>query len=86
MRTAAPGCGPGATEVVGDKNKQHPLHTLPPLRLQARHQASLDRLARYRAAIDHWRTSSAEGPMPQPRDFGINLPDLDPAQVLWGAA
>ena len=86
MKTAAPGCGSGAAEVVGDNNKIHRLSTFLLLRLQARPQATLDRLALFRLALDHWRTSGAEGPMPQPRDHGVGLPDLDPAEVLWGAA
>ena len=51
---------------------------------QAQAQATLDRLARYRIALDHWRVAG-DGPMPQPKDHGVRLPDLDPAQVLWGA-
>ncbi len=85
MRKAAPGCGSGAAKVVGDKNKLHRLHTFLPLQIQAHPQATLDRLALFRVALDHWRTSGAECPMPQPRDHGVRLPDLDPSQVLWGA-
>ena len=48
-------------------------------------QATLDRLARYRRALNHWYASGADGPMPQPKDHGVRLPDLDPAQVLWVA-
>ncbi len=85
MKMAATGGGPGAAEGQGDKNK-HLLDTPLPFRLQARHQTNLDRLARYRAALGRWQEAGGEAPMPQPQHFGINLPDLDPAQVLWGAA
>ncbi len=47
---------------------------------------ALDRLARYRIALNHWRISGAEGPMPQPAAHGVHLPDLDASQVLWGAS
>ena len=83
MKKAAPGCGSGAAEVVGDKNKLHRLHTFLPPQIQARPQAALDRLARYRIALDDWRVAG-DGPMPQPRDHGVRLPDLEPVQVLWG--
>ena len=86
MRKAAPGCRSGAAKVVGDKNKLHRLSTFLPPQIQAQPQATLDRLARFRIALNHWRTSGAAGPMPQPRDHGVRLPDLDPAQVLWGSA
>ena len=85
MRKAAPGCGSGAAEVVGVSNKIHRLDTFLQPQIQAQPQTTLDRLARYRTALNHWR-AGAEGPMPQPRDHGIRLPDLNPAQVLWGSA
>ena len=44
---------------------------------------ALDRLARFRLALNHWHMSSDEGPMPQPRDHGVRLPDLEPVQVHW---
>ncbi len=46
-------------------------------------QATLDRLARYRIALDHWRVAG-DGPMPKPADHGVHLPDLEPVQVHWG--
>ena len=37
----------------------------------------------YRRALDYWRATGAEGPMPQPQDHGVRLPDLEPVQVHW---
>ena len=39
---------------------------------------STDRHRRYNAA-------QSEGEMPQPKDYGVRLPDLEPGQV-WRAA
>ena len=69
------------TSLTGDATELNRV----PHRFQARRLAALDRMAQYRAALDCWH-DCAVGEMPQPQDHGINLPDLDPAQVLWGAA
>ncbi len=45
---------------------------------------SLDGLAGYRRALDCWHAAGSDDDMPQPRDHGIRLPDLDARQVLWG--
>ncbi len=47
-------------------------------------EAALDRLARFRTALDRWHTSSNVGQMPQPEDYSLNLPPLDPVPVLCG--
>ena len=58
---------------------------LAPLQVHHAAEATLDRLARYRAALNHWQATGAVGPMPQPKDYGVGLPDLDPSQILWAA-
>ena len=58
---------------------------LAPLQAHPAAEASLHRLAHYRAALDGWLTAGGEGEMPQPKDYGVRLPDLEPGQV-WRAA
>lgn len=40
----------------------------------------------YRRTLDAWDETGGKGDMPQPTDVGLNLPDLRPSQVHWGAA
>ena len=48
--------------------------------------ASLAGLERLRYSFDVWKVLGCHGDMPQPVAFGLRLPDLDPAKVLWGAS
>ncbi len=47
-----------------------------------RREASLDRLNRYRAALDRWHHHGRRERLPQPGDFGLDLPDLKPGDVF----
>ena len=78
----APGSGLGQSKF--EKPKLTLVSQFPQVHPAA--DASLDRLSRYRVALDNWHASGRQGRLPQPRDSGLRLPDLDPAQVLWGAA
>ena len=86
MRTARPG-GPSGNGLEASDTKVDADRSIDAfsasLQIRPRAEATLDRIARYRTALNCWHDRPA-GLMPQPRDHGINLPDLDPAQVLWG--
>ena len=45
----------------------------------------LRRLAQLRRAIDKWTAEGRSGRFPQPRDFGLRLPDLRPDEVIASA-
>ena len=42
----------------------------------------LQRLAQLRRAIDKWAAEGRSGRLPQPTDFGLDLPDLKPGDVF----
>ncbi len=42
----------------------------------------LRRLAQLRRAMDKWTAEGRSGRFPQPRDFGLNLPDLHPEEAI----
>ena len=44
------------------------------------------RLQWLRQELDLWNEAAGDRPMPQPQDFGLNLPDLKPSEVHWRAA
>ena len=46
----------------------------------------LRRLRWLRQELDLWPEAAGAHPMPQPRDFGIPLPNLRPSEVHWRAA
>lgn len=46
----------------------------------------LHRLAWLRQELNLWNEAEGNRPMPQPRDFGLNLPNLRPSEIRWGAA
>ena len=45
-------------------------------------EGRLRKLAHLRRAIDKWATDGRAGRLPQPRDFGLRLPDFRPAKVI----
>ena len=48
-------------------------------------EGRLQRLAQLRRAIDKWTTEGRSGRLPQPRDFGLRLPDLRAEEVIASA-
>ena len=46
----------------------------------------LRRLAWLRQELDLWNTAEGQRPMPQPSDFGLDLPNLRPSEVHWWRA
>ena len=86
MRTARPGWTSGnglkaQKQEHISKTTYSAVSALP----QVHAQLSLDRLARYRAALDSWRVAGAGGQLPQPADYGLRLPALRAEQVAWRA-
>ena len=51
--------------------------------LQPATNASLRRLGHLRRDLDRWRAAGSRGPMPQPRQFGLRLPPMRAAEILW---
>ena len=90
MKTAAPGAGPDAAEVVNTAFEDARLFTtstpVPQLKPLPIAEASLNRLRHLRRSLDCWHAAGRVDRLPQPADFGLKLPPLGPAQVLWGAA
>ena len=85
MRKARPG---GASGNGPGKSENTQQHSTP---LDSRQVApaavtSLARLQRLRFDYDCWDAVGHSYPMPQPSDFALDLPDLEPHQVLWGSA
>ena len=52
----------------------------------SKNSTPLRRLQWLRQELDLWDEAQAARPMPQPRDFGLNLPSLRPSEVRWGTA
>ena len=46
----------------------------------------LRRLQWLRQELDHWDAAGGRRVMPQPRQYGIRLPDLKPSEIHWRAA
>ena len=87
MREARPG-GAAGNEPQASKKKAHKQDSTP---LDSRQVApaavtSLARLQRLRFDYDCWDAVGRSYPMPQPSDFALDLPDLEPHQVQWGSA
>ena len=56
------------------------------LRDRKRHREErLRRLAQLRRAMDKWTAEGRSGRLPQPADFGLDLPDLRPEEVIASA-
>jgi hypothetical protein len=49
---------------------------------------SLRKLKHMRRDLNHHRRTGHPGPLPQPWQYGLNLPDLKPSEIFWpgGAA
>ena len=81
MRKARPGStsgnGPGKSETVTQ-------FSTPPVPRPNAPKDRLKRLGQLRREYDRWHANGRVGQPPQPRDFDLRLPDLDPSQVLWG--
>jgi hypothetical protein len=74
----------GATIVdFFERRRKHRLH----IRSTAPNQLieSLRRLKALRQELDLWNEAEGDRPMPQPQDCGIQLPNLRPSDVHWGA-
>ena len=52
----------------------------------SKYSTPLRRLQWLRQELYLWDEAQAARPMPQPRDFGLNLRDLKPSEVHWGTA
>ena len=46
----------------------------------------LRRLQWLRQELDHWDAAGGRRVMPQPQQYGIQLPDLKPSEIRWRAA
>jgi hypothetical protein len=53
---------------------------------QAGPEDTIVRILRYRLAVFIWHSTGRFGAMPQPRQHGLNLPDLKPSEFFWGVA
>jgi hypothetical protein len=64
-----------------NKREQRPLFTnsSPPHQLAV----ALQKIQRYRAALDGVRHDIPNQPLPQPADFGLDLPLPTSADLLW---
>ena len=69
-----------------NKNSKHTYSKRLPFPQPHRLCEPLRRLRWLRQEIDFWNQAEANRPMPQPRDFGIRLPNLKPSDVHWRAA
>ena len=83
MRKGPAGAGPKASRTK--KCTTHYKRSLPVLQISPAALASLACLQRLRFGYDCWNALGRPDWMPQPRDFGLNLADHHPAQVLWGS-
>ena len=52
-------------------------------RLQACPADTMARLLLYRFDLNVWHLTGRRGPMPQPWEYGLNLPDLRPSEIHW---
>lgn len=86
MKTPAPwrGAGGGA----GDLDKSHVSNSTPFRKPQesCRPCEPLRRLQWLRQELDNWDAAEGARAMPQPEDFGLNLPGLRPSEINWGVA
>lgn len=46
-------------------------------------QEILRRRLWYRQEVHLWNEANGSRPMPQPSDFGLTLPDLNPSEIFW---
>ena len=60
--------------------------TLAPISQGAPLCEPLRRLQWLRQELDLWDEVEGARPMPQPRQYGLNLPDLKPSDVHWRAS
>ncbi len=82
MKKAPPEAGPKASRKTVTK---HYTRSPPVLQISPAAAASAARLHRLRFDYDCWNALGRPDRMPQPRDFGLNLADHQPGQVLWGS-
>ena len=47
---------------------------------------SLRKFQLFKLAAHTWDATGRRGPMPQPRDFRIDLADMTPGEFHWGSA
>ena len=82
MKKAPPKAGPKA---ASERSKKHYTRSLSVPQISPAALASLACLQRLRFGYDCWNALGRPDRMPQPRDFGLNLADHQPGQVLWGS-
>ncbi len=82
MRKARPGGASGNGPKALDQSSQDQDNTspVPPSNSP---QDRLNRLGRFRRALDRWEEAGGQGPLPQASDFGLALPPLGSSEVLW---
>ena len=82
MKKPAPRNEPGVGEANG-KSKHSNTAPLSLLQISPAAVASLACLQRLRFDYDCWNALGRPDRMPQPSDFGLNLPPLNSVEVLW---
>jgi hypothetical protein len=82
MTKPPPGAGRRAGE-ADNFEECSALHSLDLRRLQACPSDCLARLRLYRLDLTTWDSTGRRGAMPQPGEYGLRLPPLDPEAVLW---
>ena len=83
MRMAAPRTGAAIINLLDRRRKPRPSTAR---RSQNQLVEPLRQLAMLRRALDAWNEAGGSSGMPQPAAFGIRLPDLQPAEILWRGA
>ena len=83
MTKPPPGADRRAGDVADNFEECPALHSLDLRRLQACPADCLARLRLFRFDLTTWHLTGRHGPMPQPAEYGLRLPTLSPAEVLW---
>ena len=79
MKMAAPRAG--AAIFYLDRRRSHRLSTA--CRSQNQLTEPLRRLKTLRQELGLWNAAEGSRPMPQPRDLGLDMPDLRPSDMHW---
>ncbi len=85
MKSARPPKGGGNGPKVISKFPKHNISNNRPF-VQVSLADLLRRLAWLRQELNLWNEAAADRPMPQPRDFGLDIANLRPSDVHWRAA
>lgn len=81
-----PGSQPGRGD-NGDWSMKRPFITVKPRSPQDPEHLNepLRRLAWLKRELERWDAEGGSWPMPQPKSFGLALPDLKPSEIAWPA-